>query len=97
MKYYRSRYKADGSTAIICNTEYGTPYATVSICLVDYDRKPPTEKHIFIPKYKFTDGNYTMFKRDLVKAEVKTVQIGFGEGVLVELRDDWKEFCEPLE
>ena len=21
MKYYRSRYKADGSTAIICNTE----------------------------------------------------------------------------
>lgn len=93
MKYYRGKYVADKSTAITCTTDDGEPYATLSICLADYGMTPLSENQIFVPTYKMCDEDYEMFKRDLFKRELMEVQFGYGKGMLVELRDDWKEIC----
>lgn len=95
--YYRSRYEADGSTAIIAVEEStGEQYATVSVCLVDQGDKPQNENCIFIPAYNFSKAALDTFMTDLVKRVIRTIQIGFGTGLEVELKDNWKEICKDV-
>lgn len=93
MRYYRSKYEEDQSTAIRCVTEEGEPYGVVSICMAGYGIVPKSENEIVVPKYKFSAEEYQRLKEDLFKREIKPVKVGYGLGVLVELREDWKDIC----
>ena len=96
LQYFKGKY-CDGTTAIqACNAETGELYATVSVNLGGYGMKPQNENCIFIPTYKFefSDEFVQKIKDDLVKKVIRKVPIGFGEGIEVELKDNWKEFCE---
>lgn len=95
--YYKGKYQADGTTAIIAVEEStGEQYATVSVNLSGYGMKPQSENHIFIPSYNFTKEALDTFILDLGKNVVREVQIGFGKGIELELKDNWKEICQDM-
>ena len=96
MVYYRGKYTADNSTAIQAYTNDGEPWATCTVCLVDYGMTPPDENHIFIPKYKLFKF-YDQFVEDLVDEVLYPVPIGYGEGVFARLKPNWKELTIPME
>ena len=94
--YYRSQYQ-DGTTAIVAVEEAtGEDYATVSVNLGGYGMQPQNENCIFIPTYKFSGEALDTFKNDLVKRVIRQVPIGFGEGIEVELKDNWKDICKEM-
>lgn len=54
---------------------------------------------IVIPSYKYPSELVDTFKKDLVKRVIKIVHYGGYDayGELVELNDDWRKRCFPLE
>lgn len=95
--YYKGKYQADGTTAIVAVEEStGEEYATVSVNLGEYGMKPQSENHIFIPSYKFSKEALDTFVSDLGKKVVREVPIGFGKGIELELKDNWKEICQDM-
>ena len=95
MIYYRGKYMADNSTAIQAYTDDGEPYATCTVCLAEYGMTPPSEDYVFVPTYKLF-GFYEQFKKDLVESEIQPVQIGFGQGLMVKMKPNWKELTEEM-
>lgn len=92
--YYKDKYAEDGTTAIVAvEKSTGEHYANVSVNLSVYGMKPQSENHIFIPLYKFTKNALDTFISDIGKKVVREVPIGFGQGIELELKDNWKEIC----
>jgi len=94
IEYRRSRYTADDTTAIMAY-EDGVPYCTCSVNLSEYGMYPPEEDYIFVPTYNMFSF-YEKFKNDLVEEEICQVPIGFGFGMLVRLKENWKEIAKEL-
>lgn len=90
LKYYKGKYIA-GGTAIKCVDEEGFPYADCSVCLVDYGFIPD-EDEIVVPTYQMMPNDAQMIISDLAKEVKGTVKFGYAEGVLIKLKDEWKEF-----
>ena len=94
LKYLRGEYVA-GGTAIRCVDEDGLPYAYCSVCLADYGLIPP-EDEIVVPVYKMMPYDIQTIVKDLAKEELGFVHFGYGTGLRIRLRDDWREFCEEI-
>lgn len=93
LEYVRGKYH-DGTTAIKAyDKKDGFPYCSVTVNLGYYGMTPEEKNHVFIPTYKLPEEALETIKRDLVKSVIRTVPIGYGEGIEVELKDNWKEIC----
>ena len=91
--YAKSLYIADESLAIASYVEdegYLEPYGDVSVCLVDYGMEPEPG-HIFMPTYKMPKEFVDTVIRDIVDTVVREVQIGYGKGLYVKLKDNWEK------
>lgn len=96
LQYFKGKYQ-NGTTAIqAVVAETGEPYATVSVNLEGYGMQPKDENHIFVPTYNFSKEFIGTLMEDLFKNVVRVVPIGFGQGLEVELKDNWKEICQDL-
>ena len=94
--YYKGQYQ-NGTTAIeAVEAATGEPYATVSVNLEGYGMLPKDENHIFVPTYNFSKEFLETLMEDLIKKVVREVPIGYGSGLEVELKDNWKEICQDL-
>lgn len=97
MKYTRSFYVSNGTTAIEMWSDNGEPWATVTVNLQDYGMIPEDENHIYIPAYKLNVDLVEQITKDLVEEVVCTEYIGYNGDCKVlyaRLRPDWKEICE---
>ena len=95
--YYRAKYCADNSTAIQMVSETEGPWATISVCLVEYGLTPPDENHIYVPAYKLDEFTLEQIKKDIIdEIIIDNVPIGYGTGWLVRLKPNWKEITEEM-
>lgn len=93
--YYKDKYAEGGTTAIVAvEKSTGEDYADVSVNLIGYGMKPRNENHIFVPSYNFTKETLETFISDLGKKVVREIPIGYGQGIELELKDNWKEICQ---
>lgn len=95
MKYEKCEY-VHGGTAIKAYSDWGEPWATVSINLTDYGLKPEDSNHIFIPVYKLDETTVETIKHDLVEAVVREVRIGDFKApcLYVKLKENWRDIYE---
>ena len=99
--YATDRYVADNSLAIrtyAMDEEFGflEPYGDVTVCLIDYDLTPE-EGTIFMPTYKMFGEFLETVMDDIVDEVLGTIQIGFGQGFHVRLKEDWQSQVEMVE
>ena len=90
--YEKTEYMIDGTTAIKTwvETEEGLePYGDVTVNLAGYGVKPE-EGHIFMPRYKMSDGFYEQVCKDIIEEIICPVQIGYGIGVYAKLKPEWE-------
>lgn len=96
MIYQRARYNADNGTAIMALTDNREPYAHISVCLADYGVSLPENQivinHVLLNSPDFMEK----IRQDLIKKEVMSINFGFSESIIVELKDNWKEICEEV-
>lgn len=90
-EYEYGEYNAGG--LYIAAIEDGELYDDVSICLVGYGVLLG-ENQIAIPR----KGDYKKYIEDLAKREIRVVHYGpyDSTALIIELKDNWKEFCNSL-
>ena len=97
IKYGYGHY-IEGDGICIQALLFGELYADVTVNLVGQGIVPGPNQ-VIIPAYKHHKEVVDAFKRDLVKRVIRKVHYGNFDayGELVELADDWKDKCVPLE
>lgn len=92
MIYYRGKYPA-GGTVIACTYNNGTPYGQLSVCLEGFRVVPP-ENQIVVPIHRIGKSEYEEAKKEIISREIQRIQFGWFEGLLVELKDNWKDIAK---
>lgn len=97
--YAKDRYVADDSLAIqsyVNENGWIEPYGPVTVCLADYGLKP-AKGCVYLPTYKMMPDFANQVIDDIVYEILGVVQIGYGTGLYVKLKEDWEnnvEMCE---
>ena len=97
--YEKSRYLVDDTLAIMTWTDedgYLEPYGNVTVNLSAYGMRPD-EGHIYMPTYKMTPDYRAQVLRDIAEEIVSEIQIGYGTGLYVRLKDDWEDHVEMVD
>ena len=98
--YKKDRYVADNSLAIstYVKSEEGwlEPYGKVTVCLVDYGMTPK-EGEIFMPTYNMYGEFLSQVMEDIVEEVIRPIQIGYGHGLHVRLKENWEENVKMME
>lgn len=90
--YAKGRYVADDSLAIRTYAMvdgWMEPYGDVTVCLAGYGMTPDKD-HIYMPTYKMTPEYRARVLKDIAREVVGEVQIGYGTGLYVWLKEDWE-------
>ncbi len=97
--YAKDRYVADGSLAIqsyVNEDGWFEPYGPVTVCLAGYGLKP-AEGCVYMPTYKMMPDFVNQVIDDIVYEVLGVVQIGYGEGLYVKLKEGWENNVEMHE
>lgn len=97
--YKKARYSVDDTLAITTwwnGDGYLEPYGDVTVNVRAYYNFPLDDSLVILPKYKMSEEYYDQIIDDIVERELSTVQIGYGEGVMVKLKENWEQLVKML-
>lgn len=77
MRYEKSKYCADNSTAIRAINSIGECEFVATVCLVDYGLIPQDEFHAYIPAYKLRKECLDKILSDIVEEIEKKEYVGY--------------------
>lgn len=95
-EYYYGKYEHGG--IYLGAYEDDELYADVSVCLEAYGISTGDNQIIINTEY-ISDEDYIQCKQDLAKDVLRIVRFGSYNtvGYLVNLRDDWRDYCKSFE